>query len=69
MVDTAFNLQWGQNLPILSDQQITKNAGFTPNTGTTYFDVQPYVLLPVAVPEPSSVVLLSLGAFALAGYA
>ena len=55
MVDTAFNQAFGQSLPILSDQKIVTNAHFTPNAGTTFFNVQPFILLPV--PEPSSIVL------------
>lgn len=63
MVNTAFNVHWGQSLPILSDQQITKNAGFTPNAGATYYDVIPFILFPV--PEPASCVLLLTGSLAL----
>jgi lysophospholipase L1-like esterase len=55
MVDTAYNQYFHQSLPIISDQQIVRNAGFTPNTGTTYFNVQPFVILPT--PEPASAVL------------
>jgi len=56
LVDTAFNLGYGMSLPILSDQQIARNAGKTPNNLTTYFDVSPFILVPV--PETSPVVLV-----------
>jgi lysophospholipase L1-like esterase len=56
LVDTAFNLGYGLSLPILSDQQIARNAGKTPNNLTTYFDVSPLVLVPV--PEVSPVALI-----------
>ncbi len=52
LVDTAFNEGFGQSLPLLSDQTIVANAGYTPNADTTYFYVQPFVLLPV--PEPAT---------------
>ena len=63
MVNLAFNEKFGQNLPMLSDQQIVHNVGFTPAGATSYFNVQPFVL----VPEPSSVALLTLGALLLVG--
>lgn len=56
LVDTAFNLGYGLSLPILSDQQIARNAGKTPNNLTTYFDVSPFVLVPV--PEASPLILV-----------
>jgi hypothetical protein len=62
MVDQAYNQYFHQSLPILSDQQIVKNAGFTvspPFTSPTYFNVQPFVLLPT--PEPASGVLAAVG--------
>ena len=52
LVDTAFNEAFGESLPLLSDQQIVANAGYTPNSDTTYFNISPFVLLPV--PEPAS---------------
>ena len=55
MVDTAYNEAFHQSLPILSDQQIVSNVGFTPTGGTSFYNVQPFVLLPAR--EPSSVVL------------
>jgi len=64
IVDTAFNLQWGLSLPLLSDQQIVRNAGRTPNNLTTYFNVQPFVLLPV--PEPATAVLALISVAGLA---
>jgi len=59
MVTTASNLQWHQGLPILSDQQIVRNTGFTPGAGTTYYNVTPLILLPV--PEPSTWALAAIG--------
>ncbi len=56
MVDMAYNEGFGQSLPILSDQQIVQNVGFTPTGGTTYDDVQPYVLLPAVGPSKSNVI-------------
>lgn len=58
LVDTAFNLGYGMSLPILSDQQIARNAGKTPNNLTTYFDVSPFVLVPV--PEVSPIALVGI---------
>ena len=55
-----FNLQWGYNLPILSDQQIVTNNGFVPNSSTTYFNVAPYVLI-APVPETSSLLTAAAG--------
>ena len=47
----ALNRQYGTNLNPLSDQQIVTNAGLIPTVaGPSYFNVQPYVL----VPEPSA---------------
>jgi hypothetical protein len=63
MVTEAFNSNWGSTLPTLSDQQIVTNTGFTPSGSPTFFDVTPFILLPV--PEPSSWVLASLGAMLL----
>ncbi len=63
MVTMAFNEKFGQNLPMLSDQQIVHNLGLTPSGATSYFNVQPFVL----VPEPATVLLLALGMAALAG--
>ncbi|HEY2840086.1 MAG TPA: GDSL-type esterase/lipase family protein [Pirellulales bacterium] len=59
MVDTAYNLRWHQNLPIMSDQQIVRNQGFTPNGLTTYTNVTPLILLPV--PEPATWLLALTG--------
>ena len=59
MVTTAYNLNWGESLPQLSDQQIVANLGNTPNGLTTYFDVTPFILLPA--PEPASWVLAASG--------
>lgn len=66
MVDTAFNLHWGQELPLLSDQQIVANTGFTPSGSPTYYNVTPYILLPV--PEPSTFALAGIGGTALLIY-
>lgn len=63
MVDKAYNLGFGQNLPILSDQKIVQNVGFTPGSGTSTFDVTPFVLLPT--PEPSSLALAAIGGVVL----
>jgi lysophospholipase L1-like esterase len=60
MVDTAYNLRWNQGLPILSDQQIVANQGFTPTGATSYTNVTPYILLPV--PEPATCTLALFGA-------
>jgi len=54
---TAFNLKYGQEIPLLTDQQIVTNAGLTPNSETTYYDVRPFVI----VPEVSSLWLGFLG--------
>jgi hypothetical protein len=64
LVDTAYNQGFHQTLPILSDQQIVTNSGFTPNTATTFFNVQPFVLLPV--PEPATYVLAVVACLGLA---
>jgi hypothetical protein len=61
MVATAFDLRYGQNLPIFSDQQIVTTSGFVPNSATTFYDVRPFVILP----EPSSIALAALGGFAV----
>ena len=59
----ALNHAFGTNLSELSEQQIVENIGLQPLVaGPTYFDISPYVILPV--PEPSGVVLISCGAFA-----
>jgi lysophospholipase L1-like esterase len=54
MIDTAFNVGYGQSLPILSDQKIVQNAGKIPNSATTYFNVSPYII----VPEPATSLLV-----------
>ena len=46
-IDLAFNETFGQTLPILSDQQIVHNVGLTPDANTTYYNVQPFVLVPL----------------------
>jgi hypothetical protein len=61
MVSTAFDVRYGQNLPMFSDQQIVTTSGFTPNSATTFYDVRPFVI----VPEPSSFILAALGGLAL----
>ncbi len=65
MVDLAYNEAFGQSLPVLSDQEIVQNVGFTPTGGTTYYDVQPFILLPASVPEPSTIILATLGGLTL----
>jgi GDSL-like Lipase/Acylhydrolase family/PEP-CTERM motif len=60
-IDLAFNEKFGQTLPILSDQQIVQNVGLVPSGGTTFYNVQPFV----QVPEPSTLMLASLGLIAL----
>lgn len=55
MIDTAFNVGYGQSLPILSDQKIVQNAGNIPNSATTYYSVSPYII----VPEPATIVLVT----------
>jgi len=60
MVDTAYNLKWNQGLPLLSDQQIVANQGFTPTGATSYTNFAPYILLPV--PEPATCTLAIVGA-------
>jgi GDSL-like Lipase/Acylhydrolase family/PEP-CTERM motif len=47
MVDMAFNQAFGQTLPLLSDQQIVHNVGFTPAGSTSFYNVQPFVLVPL----------------------
>ena len=64
MVAWAFNKKYGQSMPYLSDQQIVTNAGFTPNSETTYFDISLYVI----VPEPSSAVLAAIACVWLAAF-
>lgn len=66
MVTTALYEAHGLALPVLSDQRIVINAGFTPNSLTTYFDISPYVLVPV--PEMSSLGLLALSAVPLGAW-
>ena len=48
MVDLALNQTFHQTLPVLSDQQIVHNVGFTPTGGTTFYNVQPFVLVPLS---------------------
>ena len=60
-IDLAFNEKFGQTLPILSDEQIVHNVGLTPAGSTSFYNVQPYVL----VPEPSTFVLLAVGLIGL----
>ncbi|HEY4309213.1 MAG TPA: autotransporter-associated beta strand repeat-containing protein [Pirellulales bacterium] len=62
-ISIAFNDAYGQHLPIFSDQQIVQTAGFTPDSGTTYYDAAQFVI----TPEPSALVLLAIGALALMG--
>jgi hypothetical protein len=57
MVDTAYNLRWHQGLPLLSDQQIVANQGFTPTGATSFSNVSPYILLPVPEPATSSLAI------------
>ncbi len=59
----AFNQAFGRNLPMFSDQEIVTTAGFTPNTDNTYYDISPFVLLPV--PEPATLTLAAMGALTL----
>ncbi len=56
-VSTAFDVGFGQNLPIFSDQQIVAAAGLPSNSATTYYDVAQFVI----TPEPSSNVLFLWG--------
>jgi len=60
MVTTAYNLNWGETLPQLSDQQIVANTGFTPSGAPSYFNIRPFILLPV--PEPSTWAIVLSGA-------
>ena len=60
-IDLAFNEKFGQTLPILTDQQIVRNVGLTPTPGTTFYNVQPFVL----VPEPPTLIFAALGGLAL----
>ncbi len=60
-IATAFNVGYGQNLPMFSDQQIVQTAGFTPNGGTTYYNAAQFVI----TPEPSAISLAALGGVAL----
>jgi lysophospholipase L1-like esterase len=63
VIDAA-NGAYGAGLPQISDQQIVRNVGDTPQTvGPTFYNLAPYVLLPV--PEPSTFALAGLGAMAL----
>lgn len=66
MVDQAYNLGFGQNLPVFTDQQVLQNLKIPvpQGSGTSTFDVTPFVLLPT--PEPSSLVLAAIGGIALA---
>lgn len=58
-VSTAYNEQYGLNLPIISDQKIVQNSGFTPSGPTSYYDVSPFIIFPT--PEPSSWLLAAAG--------
>ena len=64
MVNLAYNEKFHQSLPQLSDQQIVHNVGSTPTGSTSFFNVQPYVI----VPEPAAWHLAAIGgAVLLAG--
>ena len=65
MVDKAYNLGYGLSLPILTDQKIAQNAGRTPNGLTTYFDVTPFILVPV--PEVSNVTVVGASLIVMMG--
>jgi hypothetical protein len=52
IVSTAYNEQYDMELPLISDQKIVQNSGFSPSGPTSYYDVTPFVFFPV--PEPAS---------------
>ena len=60
-IATAFNVGYGQNLPIFSNEQIVQTAGFTPDGATTYYNAAQFVI----TPEPSTLALAALGGLAL----
>ena len=62
MVATAFNVGFGQKLPIFSDQQTGTTAGFVPNKAMTYFDVRQFVI--TLEPSGFAVAAFSFGALA-----
>ncbi len=62
MVIEAVNQGYAENLPFLSDQDILANAGVSNiPSGVSYFDVSEYVV----VPEPTCLILLSMGGLVL----
>lgn len=61
MVDTAYNLRWNQGLPLLTDQQIVANQGFSASGPTNTTSLSQFILLPV--PEPATWIMSLAGAF------
>jgi lysophospholipase L1-like esterase len=60
LVLLAHHIAWGDDIELISDQEIVTRAGLTPVIpGPTYVDLSNYVIW--TVPEPSSVVLAVLG--------
>jgi hypothetical protein len=59
-ISIAFNDAYGQHLPVFSDQQIVKTAGFTPDSGTTYYDAAQFLI----TPEPSAILLSTIALLA-----
>lgn len=55
----ALNLKYDTDYPLLSDQTILIEAGYSPTEGETYFDVDPYIIL--NLPEPATISLLLAG--------
>ena len=56
----ADHVAYGDSVTPISEQQIAKWAGLTPNKSTTFINVSPYVIY--TAPEPSSWALAALGA-------
>jgi len=62
----AANRAYNAHLTPISDQQIVRNVGRAPTiVGPTYYNIAPYVLMPV--PEPASSTLAVLAGVALVG--
>ncbi len=45
MVAKSLNLKYGTTFPIMSNESILTACGYTPTPGTTYYNVDPYIIL------------------------